>query len=84
MLYLVAFATGVLFGVLIMALCAISGEQNRIVEADEMHTINQRLCARLDGRTVTLHDEDGMAVEMPVLQGVGAVPQGVGAVEEVA
>lgn len=66
MLYLVAFAAGVLFGVVIMSLCAISGTQGKIVEADEMYAINQRLCARLDGRTVTLHDEDGMAVEMPV------------------
>uniref|UniRef100_A0A6M3JJ16 Uncharacterized protein n=1 Tax=viral metagenome TaxID=1070528 RepID=A0A6M3JJ16_9ZZZZ len=66
MLYLVAFAAGVLFGVLIMSLCAISGTQDKIIEADELHAINQRLCARLDGRTVTLHDETGLAVEMPV------------------
>lgn len=65
MLYMMAFAAGVLFGVLIMSFCVIRGKQNKMVEADEMHVINQRLCARLDGRSVTLHDEDGMAVEMP-------------------
>ena len=35
-------------------------------ENDALHEVNRNLCARLDKRTVTLHDETGMAVEMPV------------------
>ena len=35
-------------------------------ENDEQYATIKRLEARLDGRTVTLYDETGMAVEMPV------------------
>ena len=35
-------------------------------ENDAQYAIIKRLEARLDGRTVTLYDETGMAVEMPV------------------
>lgn len=72
MLYIVV---AFLFGMFIMALCAMSGTQDRLDELAEAYRLIGVLWKRvndaeslliLDGRTVTLHAEDGQHVEMPV------------------
>ena len=40
--------------------------KSQMIELGEQNAIIKRLEARLDGRTVTLYDETGMAVIMPV------------------
>ena len=52
------------FGGVVEDLTKIIGTQ--MIEIGELDTVNRNLCARLDKRTVTLMDETGMAVEMPV------------------
>ena len=72
MLYIITFAVGVFLGAVIVARDTQEQEAEfrvawgmQAAELDELHAINECLCARLDGRSVTLYDEDGMAVEMP-------------------
>lgn len=74
MLYIVVAVGGFLFGVFIMALCAMSGTQDRLDELAEAYRLIGVLWKRVNDaesillaqRTVTLYDETGMAVEMPV------------------
>ncbi len=77
MLYALVFAGGFLVGFVAMSMFAMCGSQDRADELADAHRligvlwkrVNDAESLLLAGRTVTLHDETGIAVEMPVEAG---------------